>query len=184
LEDNFHDDLLVQLDIEKQNYFEEDFQQMNNLALTIQNFTREIDLCLTQPPHFNLQRKKTIYIGWIKPNSDGACKGDYSWCGGLFRNSERRWLKVYVRKIGVCNALYAELWGMCFGSDMVCREHILPLVVESDSKILIDMVTDNCKFSTPIPTLMRHIHNLFDLEWQVQYCQTWRGRQLLCWLAK
>ncbi|GAU31364.1 hypothetical protein TSUD_19090 [Trifolium subterraneum] len=61
--------------------------------------------------------KDTIYIGWkkspegwIKLNCDGACKGrgESSGCGGLFRNSDGRWMKGYSKKIGVYDAFHAE----------------------------------------------------------------------------
>ena len=77
--------------------FENYFHQPKNPIMVIQNFTSQIDLCSTIPPHRILQRKETIYVGWDKPpegwiklNSDGACKGggENSGCGGLFRGSD------------------------------------------------------------------------------------------------
>jgi hypothetical protein len=56
------------------------------------------------------KKKEMIYIGWKKPlegwiklNIDGACKrgGESSGCGGLFCNSDGRWIKGYFNKIGV-----------------------------------------------------------------------------------
>jgi len=107
--------------------FEENFQQPNNIVLVIQNFARKIDLCSNQRLHRIFQMKETIYIGWkkspedwIKLNHDGACKGsgEYSGCGGLFCDSEGRWLRGYIQKIGVCDALHAEMWGMYLGLEM------------------------------------------------------------------
>jgi len=137
--------------------------------------------------------KETIYIGWknppegwIKLNSDGACKGsgEYSGCGGLFRDSEGRWIKDYIRKIGVCDALHAEIWGMYLGLEMAWREHISQLIVESDSKILIDLVTENCKFSGSVSILVQRIRKLLALDWRVQFRHTWReGNRCADWLA-
>ncbi|RHN50339.1 putative ribonuclease H-like domain-containing protein [Medicago truncatula] len=153
----------------------------------------ENDFCSTLPPHRNLQQKEMIYVGWDKPpegwiklNSDGACKGggENSGCGGLFRSSDGIWLKGYIRKVGVCDALHAELWGMYLGLDMAWREHITQLIVESDSKTLIDMVTGSCMFSGAIPTLERRIHNLLTLDWHVQFHYTWReGKRCADWLT-
>ena len=55
-----------------------------------------------------------------KLNGDSACKGggESSSCGGLFRSSDGRWLKGYIRKVGVCDALHVELWGMYLGLEM------------------------------------------------------------------
>ena len=154
--------------------FEENFQQPNNHVLVIQNFAQKIDLCSNQRLHRNFQMKETIYIGWKKPpegwiklNNDGACKGsgEYSGCGGLFRDSEGRRLKGYIRKIGVCDALHTEMWGMYLGLKMAWQEHILQLIVGSETKILIDMVTENCKFSGSVPILVQHIRKLLALDW-------------------
>jgi len=73
--------------------FENDFHQSNNPVMVIQKFTKQIDFFSTLE-------------GWIKLNSDGACKGggENSGCGGLFRSSDGRWLKGYIRKVGVCDA--------------------------------------------------------------------------------
>ena len=78
-------------------------------------------MCSNQPSHRDIQMKETIYIGWKKPpndwiklNSDGTCKGsgEYSGCGGLFRNYEGRCLKGYIRKIRVCDHFMLK-YGAC-----------------------------------------------------------------------
>lgn len=46
---------------------------------------------------------------------------------------------------------------------MAWRENITHLIVESDSKILVDMITDNCKFSGTIHMLVRRIRKLLNL---------------------
>ena len=84
----------------------------------------------------------------------------------------------------MCDALHAELWGMYLGLDMAWREQIPQLIVESDSKTLIDMVTGSCNFSGAIPTLVWRIRNLLALDWHVQFRHTWReGNRCADWLA-
>jgi len=41
--------------------------------------------------------------------------GVKSGCGGLFRDSNGRWIKGYTKKIGACDALHAEIWGLYLG---------------------------------------------------------------------
>jgi ribonuclease HI len=135
----------------------------------------------------------TIYIGWRRPlegwiklNSDGACKGnnDISGCGGIFRNSDGRWIKGYAKKIGSCDAFHAEMWGLYLGLDMAWRDHISHLIIENDSKLLIDMITGNCTISGATPILVRRIRNLLALDWQVQVRNTWReGNRSADWLS-
>ncbi|MCI03243.1 ribonuclease H protein [Trifolium medium] len=151
--------------------FEDDFQRPSNPILAIQNFSGEIKIANSHMLHHNANPKETIYInwkkpdGWIKLNSDGACRGggDTSGCGGLFHNSDERWIKGYIKKIKACDALHAEMWGMYIDLDLECKEHICHLIVESDSKILIDMIMDN-KFNGTLPTLVWRVRNMLALD--------------------
>jgi len=68
--------------------------------------------------HRNPQHKEIIYIGWKRPpkgwiklNSDGACKGNNETlgCGGLFCNTDGRGIKSYIKKNGLCDALHAKM---------------------------------------------------------------------------
>jgi len=68
----------------------------------------------------------------------------------------------------------ATMWGMYLGLEMVWQEHIPQLIVESDSKTLIDLVTENCKFSRSVPILVQRIRKLLALNWRVQFHHTWR----------
>jgi hypothetical protein len=100
------------------------------------------------------RQNDTIYIGWKQPQDgwfklicDGAHKSslNLSGCGGLLRNSYGICVSSFARKIGSCDALHAEMWGMYIGMDLARRQGITHLQVESDSKVLVDMVTGNCK---------------------------------------
>jgi len=117
--------------------------------------------------------KNTIYIGWKRPqegwiklNSDGACRdlGHIFGCGGIFRDTDGQWIKSYTKKIGACDALHAEMWGLYLGIEMAWREHFDHLIVESDSKILIDMIFDKFKFNGNIPILVHRIRKLLRMD--------------------
>jgi len=49
-------------------------------------------------------------------------------------------------KIGVYDALHAEMWKLYLSFDMVWNEQFNHVIVESDSKIQIDTISDNFKF--------------------------------------
>jgi len=66
-----------------------------------------------------------------------------------FHDSDGRWLEGFNPKIGACNALHAEMWGMYSGLDMTWREGASHLIIESDSKVVVDMVTNKCKTNGP-----------------------------------
>jgi ribonuclease HI len=145
-----------------------------------------------QPPQVS-QNFDTIYIGWkrthgdwVKLNCDGAYKEsvDIAGCGGLIRDSNGQWLKGYVWKIGTCDVLYAEMWGMYEGLRIARRQGFSQLIVESDSKLLVDMVTRNCKINGAIPVLIRRIRDLIKLPDEVQINHTLReGNRSADWLA-
>ncbi|WJX61000.1 hypothetical protein P8452_46145 [Trifolium repens] len=70
------------------------------------------------------------------------------------------------------------------GDSSATATGITHLQVESDSKVLVDMVTGNCKVNGRIPTLIRRIRDLKTLDWQVQINHTWReGNRSADWLA-
>lgn len=72
---------------------------------------------------------------------------------------EDRWLEGFSPKIGACNALHVEMWGMYLGLDMIWREGVSHLIIQSDLKVLVDMITNKCKTNGNIPTLIQRIQN-------------------------
>jgi len=58
------------------------------------------------------------------------------------------------------------------------------LQVKSDSKTLVDMITGKININGNLSTLVRRIHELLKLNWQVQFNHTWReGNMSADWLA-
>ena len=80
----------------------------------------------------------------------------------------------FMLKCGACILVWKWLGESIF----------LQLIVESDSKILIDMVTKNCNFSGSVPILVQHIRKLMALDWRVQFRHAWReDNRCADWLA-
>jgi len=122
----------------------------------------------------------------VKLNCDGAHKSsvNLSGCGDLFRDSSENCLNSYARKIGSCDALHAEMWVMYIGMDMARRRGITHFQVESDSSLLVDMVTGKCNINGNVPTLIRHIRDLKNKSWHVHINHTWcEGNISADWLA-
>ena len=84
------------------------------------------------------------------------CKenGNRAGYGGLLRDSSGKWLKGFVRKIVVCDALHAKMRGLYLGLELAWRDGISHLCVEGDSKLLIEMATNNYKTDGMTPLLM------------------------------
>ncbi|PNX66909.1 ribonuclease H, partial [Trifolium pratense] len=111
--------LLAHMDMRNKSIFEDDFQRPSNPTYTILKMVDDIDNC--NHHSMNISHGNTVFIGWKKPqegwvklNCDGAYKDtlELAGCGGLLRDSNGRWLTGYSRKIGTCDALSAEMWGM------------------------------------------------------------------------
>jgi ribonuclease HI len=86
-------------------------------------------------------------------------------CGGLFRNSDGRWIKGYLHKIETCDALFAEVWGMYLEMLLAWRQGFHHLQVKSDSKALVDMIIWKIRIDDNPPTLVRRIQELLKLNW-------------------
>jgi hypothetical protein len=67
---------------------------------------------------------------------------------------------------------------------MARRQGFTHLLVESDSKLLIDMVTESCKLNGNTHILVRRIRNFANLHRCVAFKHTWReGNRCADWLA-
>ncbi|CAJ2649539.1 unnamed protein product [Trifolium pratense] len=76
------------------------------------------------------------------------------------------------------------MWGMYTGMEMARRQGYTHLIVESDSKLLIDMVTGRCKLNGKTPILVNRIQDLSNLQWHVMFKHTCReGNRCADWLA-
>lgn len=159
----------------------EDFHRPTNPIHLILEMVRAIEM--GEHPHLAGESRHldTIYIGWKKPhedyvklNSNGAYKEplDLAGCGGLFRDAISQWITGYARKIGTCDASHAEMWDMYEGLKIARRQGFLQLIVESDSKLLVDMVTGNYKLSGATPILIHRLCDLIDLPWNVHINHT------------
>jgi hypothetical protein len=65
----------------------------------------------------------------------------------------------FARKIVSYDALHAKLYGVHIGMNSTRRQRITYLQVRSDLKMVVDMVTENCKVIKRISTLIRCIRN-------------------------
>jgi len=163
--------------------FEEEFHRPFNPIDVILKMAIEIDNCEQTHVTGWPQLTETIFIGWktpqegwVKLNCDGAHKSlvNLSGCGGLIRDSSGNCLNSYARKIGSCDALHAEIVCMYIGMDMARRQGITHLQVESDSSLLVDMVTGKCNINGNVPTLIQRIRDLKNMSWHVHINHTWR----------
>lgn len=133
--------------------FEVDFKWPLDHVRVILNYSKDIEDSNYHHLHQIHHIKEIVYIhwmkcreGWIKLNKDNVCRRNHetSGCEGLFRNDDGWWIKGYTNKIDSCDALHAQMWGLYLSLDMARQDRISHLIVESDSKITVDMILDKC----------------------------------------
>ena len=73
-------------------------------------------------------------------NRDAWMAKEIGLVGGLFQNSDGRWLKVSIQRIGACDAIHVEKWEVYTVMHMTCRLGFTRLIIECDSTLQIDMV--------------------------------------------
>ncbi|MCH80855.1 ribonuclease H protein, partial [Trifolium medium] len=70
------------------------------------------------------------------------------------------------------------------GMELAERQGVTQLIVESDSKVLIDMVTGNCNLNGATSILICRIQDLISRNWQIQFKHMRReGNRCAYWLA-
>ncbi|GAA0144402.1 hypothetical protein LIER_04859 [Lithospermum erythrorhizon] len=84
-------------------------------------------------------------LGSVKLNVDGASKSSTgrSGGGGLLRDNNGEALWRFYNVYGIHLALYAELRALVDGPKMCCEKKTLQPTIETDSKLLHDMITTN-----------------------------------------
>jgi ribonuclease HI len=66
------------------------------------------------------------------------------------------------------------MWGCTLGMQLAWRQDFHHLLVESDSKVLVDMIMGNVKINGEPPTLIRRFQELMELNWQMHFNHTWQ----------
>lgn len=97
----------------------------------------------------NPHRNEIVYTGQ-KRSLDGSVKFNLMECvqskgelAGILRQSDGRWIKGFSHKIGGnCDALHVEMCNLYLGLDIAWSEGFSHLIVQKDSKVLIEEMSD------------------------------------------
>lgn len=83
-------------------------------------------------------------MGWVKVNVDGAVSttSRVAGCGGICRDHTGNWLAGFACAIGQCTVLEAEQLAMIRGADVAWEKGYRKVILESDSKTLVEMLKD------------------------------------------
>jgi ribonuclease HI len=81
-------------------------------------------------------------------------------CGEFYRDSNDRRLKGNTQRIGTCDALHAKMWGMYRGVQIAREQGFNYIIIESDSKLLIDIVIWRCKLNRNTPMCWSNVFKI------------------------
>lgn len=84
------------------------------------------------PPIFN----------WIKCNTDGLSTNNHSACGGIFRDSQAKFLLCFAENSGFGNAYHAELYGAMRALEIAAQHQWHTLWLECDSILVVKAFTN------------------------------------------
>lgn len=71
-----------------------------------------------------------------------------------YLETRRNSVREYAHKIALCDALTTKMWTMLHGMKLTWQERIKNLVVESDSKVLINRTSQEFENDHSFPTLI------------------------------
>jgi ribonuclease HI len=126
--------------------------------------------------------RSTVWIGWkpptngwIKLNTDGACKGrTTAGCGGVMRNSSGVWIGGFAKHVGVCSAFTAELWGVLEGLKYAWDRGFKFVELDVDSVALVQAIKSGATTSVIGISLIRSICRLVNQAWEVKIAHSYR----------
>ncbi|KAL8170236.1 hypothetical protein V2J09_022040 [Rumex salicifolius] len=108
--------------------------------------------------------------GWYKVNTDGAKESSMgvATAGGVIRDDSGVWLGGFVKNIGVCSVVAAELWGLYHGLELAWDLGYRKVVLESDSAVAIGMLTRQISDHHPLASLARSCQSFFSRDWIIR----------------
>ncbi|WCJ39427.1 Polynucleotidyl transferase ribonuclease H-like superfamily protein [Euphorbia peplus] len=125
-------------------------------------------------------------LGWVKLNTDGACKGNpgFASAGGLIRDCNGKWCGGFGVNIGFCTSSLAELWGVYFGLRLAWDKGYRKVIVEMDSKVVMNWITNPTDVHHPFSWLIERCLHFKDNEWDIRVIHSYReGNRAVDWLT-
>jgi ribonuclease HI len=161
---------------------EETFSRPSNMAMEVLRHVhcyQEATRCIagTTSPTYGvaLVGWKCPQVGWVKLNSDGACRKDgRSGCGGVIRGSDGEWLGGFAKYVGRCSVFVAELWGVYEGLKYVKNMGFTAVEVNVDSLAVVEALKRKTKSNVTGGALINRIRQIMNLDWEVDVQHAYR----------
>lgn len=102
--------------------------------------------------------------GEVALNCDGSVTdaGMYASCGGVLRGDSGQFIVGFSMKLGSCSILTVELWGILHGLRLAWSRGFRHIVVYTDSKTTVSLLTDGCCRTHFYYSLVEAIHSVHD----------------------
>ncbi|PRQ26177.1 putative RNA-directed DNA polymerase [Rosa chinensis] len=100
--------------------------------------------------------------GWVKLNVDGARSNLHGniGAGGVIRDQFGNWINGFLAHFGHGEVLEAEAWGMRLGLKLAADIGMDKVVVECDSKVLVNLVNNGVDELCPLKTVIDYCLHL------------------------
>ncbi|XP_071928034.1 uncharacterized protein [Coffea arabica] len=103
--------------------------------------------------------------GWLKLNSDASVINGKAAGGGVLRDHWGRVVWAYYKEFGDLDVLAAEAQSLLFSLQLCVERGVSSLIVESDSRVLVQLVGSKALSKWPLCTVLREItHHIGRLE--------------------
>ncbi|KAK0586532.1 hypothetical protein LWI29_008529 [Acer saccharum] len=104
---------------------------------------------------------------WVKLNVDGSANLELNSiaAGGVVRDHRKLWQVGFAMKIGTGSVLEAELWGILEGLNLVWQRGFRRVIVESDSKIAVDLLNNPAPTLHPLLSIIQACQSFFEYDW-------------------
>ena len=114
--------------------------------------------------------------GWKKLNTDGSLVDSLGLVGGrgVVRDEQGNWVLGYARRIGPVNSFLAELWSLRDGLLLCVQAQVQALIVEMDTKALVDAFSNQTKSNAIVSSLMEDCRHLATQIPQVSFRHIYR----------
>ena len=122
----------------------------------------------------NRPTKNQVLLSWTPPshgtlklNIDGSRIGSTNCiaAGGLLRNHNGDWIGGFTANLGTGEILLAEMWALYFGLKLASRLNCTNIQVESDSSLVVNLVTNQWNDTHPLHSLIVDCKRLWHGNW-------------------